>query len=60
MQLLCDADGVIIFLYLCFLSCICFFVLGYQDPSTSSLQNDFKSDEENSTLLTAKDGTKWK
>ena len=34
------------------------FVLGDQDPSTSSLQSDLESDEEDGTVLTAKDGTK--
>ena len=36
------------------------FVLGIQDPSTSSLQNNLESDEEDGTVLTAQDGTKWK
>ena len=36
------------------------FVLGNQDPSTSSLQSDLESEEENGAVLTAKDGTKWK
>ena len=35
-------------------------MLGNQDPSTSSLQIDLESDEKNGTVLTAKDGTKWK
>ena len=43
-----------------FSNCICFFVLGNQDPSTSSLQSDLESEEENGAVLTAKDGTKWK
>ena len=34
------------------------FVLGNQDPSTSSLQSDLESEEENGAVLTAKDGTK--
>ena len=37
-----------------------FFVLGHQDPSTSSLQSDLESDEENGAVLTAKNDTKWK
>ena len=37
-----------------------FFVLGNQDPSTSSLQSDLESDEEDGAVLTAKNGTKWK
>ena len=35
-------------------------MLGSQDPSTSSLQTDLESDEEDSAMLTAKDDTKWK
>ena len=35
-------------------------MLGSQDPSTSSLQSDLGSDEEDSAMLTAKNGTKWK
>ena len=35
-------------------------MLGNQDPSASSLQSDLESDEEDSEVLTAKDGTKWK
>ena len=34
------------------------FVLGNQDPSTSSLQSDLESEEENGAVLTAKDGSK--
>ena len=37
-----------------------FFVLGNQEPSTSSLQSDLESEEEDGAVLTAKDGTKWK
>ena len=37
-----------------------FFVFGNQDPSTSSLQSDLESDEENGAVLTAKNDTKWK
>ena len=35
-------------------------MLGNQDLSTISLQSDLESDEENGTVLTAKDQTKWK
>ena len=34
------------------------FVLDNQDPSTSSLQSDLESGEENGAVLTAKDVTK--
>ena len=34
------------------------FVLGNQNPSTSSLQSDLESDDENGAVLTAKIGTK--
>ena len=35
-------------------------MLGNQDPSTSSLQSDLESEEDDDAVLTAKDGTKWK
>ena len=35
-------------------------MLDNQDPSTSNLQSDLESEEENDAVLTAKDGTKWK
>ena len=35
-------------------------MLGNQYPSTSSLERDLESDEEDGTVLTAKIGTKWK
>ena len=47
-------------LFLCFFKLYLFFVLGSQDSSTSSLQSDLESDEEDSAVLTAKDSTKWK
>ena len=37
-----------------------FFVLGNQNPSTNSLQSDLESDEEDDTVLIAKNSTKWK
>ena len=46
--------------FLCFFKLHLFFVLGNQDPSTSSLQSDLDSDEEDGAVLTAKNGTKWK
>ena len=46
-------------LFLCFFKLHLFFVLGNQDPSTSSLQSDLES-EENGAVLTTKEGTKWK
>ena len=36
------------------------FVLGNQDSSTSSLQSDLESDEDDGAVFTAKNGTKWK
>ena len=47
-------------LFLCFFKLHLFFVLGNQDPSTSSVQSDLEFDEEDGAVLTAKDGTKWK
>ena len=47
-------------LFLCFFKLHLFFVLGNQDSSTSSLQSDLESDEDDGAVLTAKDGTKWK
>ena len=35
-------------------------MLDNQDPSTSSLQSESESDEEDGAVLTAKNGTKWK
>ena len=45
-------------LFLCFFQLHLFFVLGSQDLSTSSLQSDLESDEEDSTVLIAKNSTK--
>ena len=59
MQQVCDADEVVISLFLCFFKLHLFFVLGNHDPSTSSLQSDLESDEEDGTVLLAKDDTKW-
>ena len=47
-------------LFLYFFKLHLFFVLGNQDPSTSSLQSDLESEKEDGVVLTAKDGTKWK
>ena len=47
MQQVCNANGVVMSLFLCFFRLHLFFVLGSQDPSTSSLQSDLESDEEN-------------
>ena len=60
MQQVRDADGVVISLFLCFFKLHLFFVLGNQDTCTSSLQSALECEEEDDTLLTAKDGTKWK
>ena len=60
MQQVRNADGVVISLFLCFFKLHLFFVLGNQDTCTSSLQSALECEEENDTLLTAKDGTKWK
>ena len=46
MQQVCNANGVVMSLFLCFFRLHLFFVLGSQDPSTSSLQSDLESDEE--------------
>ena len=58
MQQVCNANGVVMSLFLCFFKLHLCFALGNQDPSTSSLQSDLESDEENGATLTAKDGTK--
>jgi len=59
-QEVCDADGVVISLFLCFSTSIYFYVLGNRDTSMSDLQSDLETDENDTTVLTAKDGTKWK
>ena len=56
MQKVCDADRVVMYLFLCFFKLHLFFALGNQDPSLSSLQSDLESDEEDGAVLTAKDG----
>ena len=58
MQQVCNEDGAVISLFLCLLKLHLYFVLGSQDPTTSSLQSDLESDEEDGAVLTAKDGTK--
>ena len=60
MQQECNANAVVMSLFLCFFKLHLFFVLDNQNPSTSSLQRDLESDEEDGAVLTAKDGTKWK
>ena len=60
MQQVRDADGVVISLFLCFFKLHLFFVLGNQDICIISLQSALECEEEDNTLLTAKDGTKWK
>ena len=59
-QQLCDADGVVMSLFLCFPTCVYFFVEGNRDPTTSGLQSYLETDENDGVVLTAKDGTKWK
>ena len=44
-------------LFLCFFKLRLFFVLGSQDPSTSSLQSNLESNEEDGAVLTAQYGT---
>ena len=57
----CDADGIVISPFAYFPTCFCFFyVLGNRDPRTSGLQSALETDEDVGTVLTAKDGTKWK
>jgi len=59
-QEVCDADGVFISLFLCFSTCIYFYVLRNRDTTMSGLQSDLDTDENDGAVLTAKDGTEWK
>ena len=45
---------------LCFSTCIYFYVLCNPDTSMSGLPSDLETEENNGTILTAKNGTKWK